>query len=195
MVGFEALRAWLTDEARMTQVPAEPPRENRVNQSGSVALSTEAMRGPPWRNSLIIMALLTRDYEPGGRGFKSCRARQNSRTWQRKPSPPSCCGTVVGPLIHWSAWPRLNSSTWPAKPGPPCLLWDPVGTLSNTSPLAVGDAYQGPCTGPVEKQIRLLEQAAHIGTRIMTGHRMIGMAKECFAIFGGNARRSQPTRE
>ena len=34
-------------------------RENRVNQSGSVALSTEAMRGPPWRNSLIIMALLT----------------------------------------------------------------------------------------------------------------------------------------
>ena len=33
-------------------------RENRVNQSGSVALSTEAMRGPPWRNLLIIMALL-----------------------------------------------------------------------------------------------------------------------------------------
>jgi hypothetical protein len=29
----------------------------------------------------------------------------------------------------------------------------------------------------------------------MTGHRMIGMAKECFAIFGGNARRSQSTRE
>src|ERR1700738_955364 len=79
-------------------------------------------------------------YEPGGRGFKSCRARQISRTWQRKPSPPSCCGTVVGPLIHWSARPRLNSSTWPAKPGPPYLLWDPVGTLIHTSPLAVGDA-------------------------------------------------------
>src|ERR1700687_4698507 len=29
----------------------------------------------------------------------------------------------------------------------------------------------------------------------MTGHRMIGMAKECFAIFGGNACRSQSTRE
>jgi hypothetical protein len=29
----------------------------------------------------------------------------------------------------------------------------------------------------------------------MAGHRMIGMAKECFAIFGGNARRSQSTRE
>src|ERR1700730_3164260 len=80
------------------------------------------------------------DYEPGGRGFKSCRARQNSRTWERKPSSPSCCGTVVGPLIHRSARRRLNSSTWPAKPGPPCLLWDPVGTLIHTSPLAVGDA-------------------------------------------------------
>ena len=55
-----------------------PSRENRVNQCGSVALSTEAMRGPPWRNSLIIMALLTpkSGYEPGGRGFDSCRARQ-----------------------------------------------------------------------------------------------------------------------
>lgn len=30
-----------------------------VNQSGSVVLSTEAMRGAPWRNSLIIMALST----------------------------------------------------------------------------------------------------------------------------------------
>jgi len=37
----------------------EVVRENRVNQSGSVALSTEAMRGPPWRNLLIIMALFT----------------------------------------------------------------------------------------------------------------------------------------
>ncbi len=47
----------------------EVVRENRVNQSGSVALSTEAMRGPPWRNLLIIMALLTQQsgYEPAGR--------------------------------------------------------------------------------------------------------------------------------
>lgn len=42
------------------------PRENPVNQSGSVALSTEAMRGPPWRNSLIIMALLTRNPTEAG---------------------------------------------------------------------------------------------------------------------------------
>ena len=92
MVGFEALRA-LQHGARDRQSPAKSPRENRVNQSGSVALSTEAMRGPPWRNSLIIMALFPRDYEPGGRGFKSCRARQFSKAWNSKPSPPSCCGT------------------------------------------------------------------------------------------------------
>ena len=52
-------------------------RENRVNQSGSVALSAEEVRGPPQRNRLIIMAYLAGlpGYEPGGRGFKSCRAR------------------------------------------------------------------------------------------------------------------------
>jgi hypothetical protein len=43
-------------------------RENPVNQSGSVALSTEAMRGPPWRNLLIIIAFATQEsgHEPGG---------------------------------------------------------------------------------------------------------------------------------
>jgi len=35
----------------------EVVRENRVNQSGSVALSTEAMRGPPWRNPIDKVAL------------------------------------------------------------------------------------------------------------------------------------------
>jgi hypothetical protein len=62
----------------------ESLRENRVNQSGSVALSAEGVRGPPSRNLLIIMALLTQKsgYEPGGRGFESCRARQNSRTYE-----------------------------------------------------------------------------------------------------------------
>jgi hypothetical protein len=57
--------------------------EIRVNQSGSVALSAEEVRGPPQRKWLIIMALLTQkpDYEPGGRGFKSCRARHFSDIW------------------------------------------------------------------------------------------------------------------
>jgi hypothetical protein len=42
------------------------------------------VRGPPQRNSLIIMALSTRgeSYEPGGRGFKSCRARQINKGLQ-----------------------------------------------------------------------------------------------------------------
>jgi hypothetical protein len=66
-------------------------------------------------------------------------------TWQRKPSPPSCCGTVVGPLIHRSAETQQNSRTC-AKPGPPFLLWDPVGTPVHTSALAVGYAQHRPCT-------------------------------------------------
>jgi len=59
-------------------------RENRVIQSGSVALSAEEVRGPPQRKWLIIVALLTQaaSYEPGGRGFKSCRARQYSKGYE-----------------------------------------------------------------------------------------------------------------
>jgi hypothetical protein len=58
--------------------------EIRVNQSDSVALSAEEVRGPPQRKWLIIMALLTqrKSYEPGGRGFKSCRARQFSNAYE-----------------------------------------------------------------------------------------------------------------
>jgi len=53
-------------------------REIRVNQSGSVALSAEEVRGPPQRKLLMTNMLLTRlaYYEPGGCGFESCRARQ-----------------------------------------------------------------------------------------------------------------------
>ncbi|HEX9275227.1 MAG TPA: hypothetical protein VGA51_02375, partial [Casimicrobiaceae bacterium] len=36
---------------------------------------------------------------------------------------------------------------------------------------------------------------SNISTRIMASHRMLGVAKKCFAIFGGNARRSQTARE
>src|SRR5436305_11851114 len=100
---FTALLCFTSWIAVELSSPLEGSRENRVNQSGSVALSTEAMRGPPWRNLLIIMALFTqKSYEPGGRGFESCRARHFSMTWRRKPSPHSCCGTLVEPLIHRS---------------------------------------------------------------------------------------------
>jgi hypothetical protein len=83
-------------------------RENPVNQSGSVALSTEAMRGPPWRNSLITMALLTQEpgYEPGGRGFKSCRARQFSKGYDLQERSfrglPDPCRTLYPPLSRRS---------------------------------------------------------------------------------------------
>ena len=70
-------------------------RENRVNQSGSVALSAEGVRGPPQRKGLIIMALLTQgaSYEPGGRGFKSCRARRIIKGLQR-------CGPFSFPTLR-----------------------------------------------------------------------------------------------
>jgi len=45
--------------------------EIRVNQSGSVALSAEEVRVPPWHDLLIVMALLTqrKSYELGGRWY------------------------------------------------------------------------------------------------------------------------------
>src|SRR6266853_1936016 len=82
---------------------SESLRENPVNQSGSVALSTEAMRGPPWRNSLIIMALLTQELRtrgswvqvlPGAPNFKDLAAKTKSSflLWDR-------CGTPY-PLVR-----------------------------------------------------------------------------------------------
>jgi hypothetical protein len=45
-------------------VPFTEDGEIRVNQSGSVALSAEEVRGPPQRKWLIKVALLTQGYEP-----------------------------------------------------------------------------------------------------------------------------------
>jgi hypothetical protein len=39
--------ARFSNGARDRKSPAKPPRENPVNQSGSVALSAEEVRGPP----------------------------------------------------------------------------------------------------------------------------------------------------
>src|SRR6266540_3240807 len=74
-------------------------RENRVNQSGSVALTTEAMRGPPWRNLLIIVALLT-PCEPGRRGFKSCRARQSLTKLGTSPSFLFCMKPMASATLR-----------------------------------------------------------------------------------------------
>jgi hypothetical protein len=43
---------------------------------------------------------------------------------------------------------------------------------------------------PIENQVRLPEQAADIGARVMAGHRMIGVAKQDFAIFRRHAGRT-----
>jgi hypothetical protein len=39
----------------------------------------------------------------------------------------------------------------------------------------------------IDHEIRQLQEATHVGARIMARHRMIGVAKEGFAIFGGHA--------
>jgi hypothetical protein len=56
VVGFEPLCA-LKRRSSGPQEPGESPRENPVNQSGSVALSAEEVRGPPQRNTLINSAI------------------------------------------------------------------------------------------------------------------------------------------
>ena len=56
-------------------------------------LSAEEVRGPPQRNTLVNSAISA--YEPGGRGFKSCRARQIIKGLQRC-SPFSSVVLVLG---------------------------------------------------------------------------------------------------
>jgi len=68
---FEHLRG-----SRNGSHDAKASRENRVNQSGSVALSTEAMRGPPWQLTIWRFVPDFANYEPGVVGFETCRARQ-----------------------------------------------------------------------------------------------------------------------
>ncbi len=82
----------------------------------------------------------TKFYEPGGRGFKSCRARQISKAWNAKPSPPNRCGTVVGPFIHRSTRRSNDSGTWRGKPSPPSFLWNRVGLLIRTGGLLASNA-------------------------------------------------------
>lgn len=74
------------------------------------------------------------------------------------------------------------------------LLWSAPDRLRQ-SPATVGHAQHGLCAAAVEKQIRLFQQAAQIGARIMARHRMIRMPKKRFTIFGGNACCAQTARE
>src|SRR6476469_10959645 len=117
-------------------------------------------------------------YEPGGRGFESCRARHFSMAWSAKPSPPLCCATLVEPLIHRSVPTQQHSRTWRAKPSPPFLLWDSVGPLAAHDRSRGTDAQHRPCAASIEQQIRHLRQVTNVGTCIMASHRMICVAKK-----------------
>jgi len=68
------LRALGAEEHLVSSFGTTPFTEDgeiRVNQSGSVALSAEEVRGPPQRKWLIMVALLTqrKSYELGGRWY------------------------------------------------------------------------------------------------------------------------------
>ena len=65
----------------------------------------------------------------------------------------------------------------------------------NLPRVTVGDAQQCLRAASIEYQIRLFQQMTYIGTRVMTGHRMIGMAEQCFPIFGGDSSGAQTARE
>jgi hypothetical protein len=65
----------------------------------------------------------------------------------------------------------------------------------NLSRLTVGDAQHCLRAASAEDEIRLVQQMTHIGARVMTCHRMIGMAKQCFPIFGGDSSGAQTARE
>ena len=67
-------------------------------------------------------------------------------------------------------------------------LRDPCGTFYPQNGLArVRDAQHSARFLTIQDQVRLLEQATNIRTRVVAGHGMIGVAKQSFPIFGGYA--------
>ena len=48
---------------------------------------------------------------------------------------------------------------------------------------------------PVQHQVRLLDQAPHVGARVVTGHRMIGVAEQRGTVFRGYSRCAQAACE
>ncbi len=138
--------ARFSNGARDRKSPAKPPRENPVNQSGSVALSAEEVRGPP-QTQVVDKNSIFDPYEPGGRGFKSCRARQYSRGYE----------------------PQVRSFRG---------LRDPCGTFYPQNGLArVRDTQHSARFLTIQDEVRLLEQATDIRTRVVASHGMIGVAK------------------
>jgi hypothetical protein len=65
--------------------------------------------------------------------------------------------------------------------------------LSTELVFSVRDAQDRASATPIENQVRLLDQMANIGARIMAGHGMMSVAEEGFAIFGRYAGRTQTT--
>jgi hypothetical protein len=95
--------ARFSNGARDRKSPAKPPRENPVNQSGSVALSAEEVRGPPQtqvidKNSIVDHKLRTRgswvQVLPGAPFFKGLERKTRSSFSLWDP-----CGTSYPPVL------------------------------------------------------------------------------------------------
>ena len=127
----------MLDERATASFVSRKLRENRVNQSGSVALNTEGVRGP---------------YEPRGRGFESCRARQYSKSYDPQLRSflllRDLCGT-----FYPQAWCFRNC-----------------------------DAQHRTRFLPIQDQVRLLEQAANVGACVVPRHRPIRVAQQRLPI-------------
>src|ERR1700680_1538736 len=87
------------------------------------------------------------NYEPGGRGFKSCRGRQYS----------------MGYELQVRSFRGLRD---------PCGTFYPQNGLAR-----VRDTQHGARFLTIRDQVRLLEQPTNIRTRVVAGHGMIGVAK------------------
>jgi hypothetical protein len=78
-------------------------RENRVNQSGSVALSTEAMRGSPLAQLIDKKGIYDSKVRATNQGVVGSNPAGRA-TFQRlrtaKPDPRPACATFARPFIH-----------------------------------------------------------------------------------------------
>src|SRR6266850_1988401 len=104
-------------------------------------------------------------YEPGGRGFNSCRARQYSTTYEPQTRP-----ILVLPDLCRTFYPQLAS-------------------------VRIRNAQGGARLLAIQHEVCLLEQAANVGARVMPRHRMIGVAEQHLSILDGYTCSAQAARE
>jgi hypothetical protein len=107
-------------------------------------------------------------------------------------------GSVEGVLSDRHSYsdcqPRHKSSTGRAKPSASRHLWECCGTFvlqRSFCYLTIRHAQHGACLLPVQHQIRLAQQAADVGARVMADHRLRGVSEQRRSILGRDAGRAE----